>query len=371
MNIERSTSERSVLVPLGERAYRIHLEPHALTRLPAFLSEFLPEADRIAVVTCQSVGSLWGHQVREALASTGLPCTWVELPDGEAAKSLDSLRDIFDALLPAGMTRQSGLIALGGGVVGDIAGYAAASILRGIRFVQIPTTLLAMVDSSVGGKTGINHAAGKNLIGAFHQPTGVVVDPAVLSTLPIEEFRAGFAEVIKYGVIYDADLFAFLEDNLEAIFQRQPQPLLHILERSIAIKAEVVGIDETETGLRAILNYGHTIGHAIEAATHYRQWRHGEAVAMGMVAANRLAALRGMLGAAPDLETRVSTLCHRAGLPTSIPPDLTPEVLLPPMRKDKKVRDSKLRFVLPTRIGSVEIVPGIPEDQVAQAINAF
>jgi len=361
-------AHQRVRVPLGDRAYDIELATGGLSSLGQLVRTALPKVDRLGLVTSVSVDRLHGAHVESALRETGLPVAKIVLPDGEGTKSLAHLGEIFDVMLPAGLTRQSAIVAVGGGVVGDLAGYAAASIMRGIRLLQVPTTLLAMVDSSVGGKTGINHAAGKNLIGAFHQPSAVLIDSDFLATLPIEEFRAGFAEVIKYGVIRDAAFFAFLEENLDAIYRRDPLPLLRILERSVAIKAEVVAADEREESLRAILNYGHTVGHALEAATHYAGYRHGETVAIGMIAANRLAARLGLLKE-PDLEARVEGLCRRAGLPIRLPEHPNVEQLMEPLRKDKKVRDGRVRFVLPRVMGKVEIVSGIEERDVVAAMK--
>jgi 3-dehydroquinate synthase len=277
------------------------------------------------------------------------------IPDGEQYKNLDWANAIYTALLTNGFDRRSLIVALGGGVIGDLAGFAAATYMRGIPFVQVPTTLLAMVDSSVGGKTGVNHPMGKNMIGAFHQPRKVLMDLDVLRTLPKAEFLSGMAEVIKYGVIWDSAFFDYLDSNRDRVLGLDADALTHIVRRSCEIKAEVVGRDEREGGLRAILNFGHTVGHAIEKAENYTM-RHGEAVAIGMVYASRLAHLTGLCDA--SVPERVEKLIASYGLPTSLRTlsrKPTVQELMDTMQIDKKAEGGKVKFVLPKRIGEVAV----------------
>jgi 3-dehydroquinate synthase len=265
---------------------------------------------------------------------------------------------VYNFLLSNNFGRETTILALGGGVVGDIAGFIAATYMRGVRYVQVPTSLLAMVDSSVGGKTGVNHPLGKNMIGAFYQPSIVFVDLACLKTLAKDEFQAGFAEVIKYGVIRDSNLFNFCESKRQSIFELDPEALLHIVKTSCAIKAAVVSADERESGLRAILNFGHTVGHAIESLTNYSQFKHGEAVAVGMVAAGRLAVALGKFDSGQ--QGRLEKLMVRSGLPVRIPSRLDVEDLIDRLRKDKKTLQGRVRFVLPEAIGRVMITDDVP-----------
>jgi 3-dehydroquinate synthase len=272
---------------------------------------------------------------------------------------------LYDYALENGLERQSAVVALGGGVIGDLAGFFAATYMRGVPFIQVPTTLLAQVDSSVGGKVGVNHPKGKNMIGCFYQPRLVFTDVATLRTLPRRELRAGLAEVIKYGVIWDEGFFCFLEKNLEGVFDLDQQVLTKIVRNSCAIKAEIVEKDEREAGLRAILNFGHTVGHAIEAITEYRVYRHGEAVALGMVVAATIAVRRGLL--APELKKRLVSFLERAGLPTGVP--AFGEELLEIMKKDKKVQRGRIRFVLPLALGQVEIFSDIEPEEIMAALS--
>jgi 3-dehydroquinate synthase len=283
------------------------------------------------------------------------------MDDGESAKNLATVEKLARSLVKAGADRQSLLIAVGGGVTGDVAGFVAASYLRGVALIQVPTTVVAQVDSSIGGKTGVNLPEGKNLVGAFYPPRLVLVDPGVLKSLPEREFRGGLAEVIKYGVIADAKLFAFLEANMEAILRRDPAALAHIIRRSIEIKAQVVSRDEKESGLRESLNFGHTFGHALESATHYKRFQHGEAVAWGMMCAALLG--HESIHTPPDSVSRIVALVRRMG-PLPQWPNTAPQVLLEFMRSDKKVRAGKLRFVLTPRIGRAASYDGIPEKVV-------
>ncbi|MGD0622659.1 MAG: 3-dehydroquinate synthase [Thermacetogeniaceae bacterium] len=352
-------------VDLGERSYQILIGFAELDQLGANLRA-LNLANRICLVTNTTVGKLYGGRVKSVLADSGYTVSYYEAPDGEGYKTLQSAAAIYDHMVDAGMERGSAVVALGGGVAGDLAGFVAATYMRGVTLIQVPTTLLAQVDSSVGGKVAVNHPRGKNLIGCFYQPRLVFADLQTLRTLPEREIKAGMAEVIKYGVIWDAKFFAFLEQHLERLLGLAPEVLMEAVRRSCAIKAEIVSRDEYEQGLRGILNFGHTIGHALESLTGYKVYRHGEAVAAGMVAAATVAAHRGMLEAA-DRERLVSLL-RRTGLPVSIPyPDRDILELLP---HDKKVRLGKPRFVLPLQIGKVEICDGIENGEILSALAA-
>ena len=304
----------------------------------------LPRAAQALIVSNTAVAPRYAQRLQRALAPHYGTVSLLELPDGEAHKDWPTLNLIFDRLLAEGCDRHTVLFALGGGVVGDITGFAAACYMRGVPFVQVPTTLLAQVDSSVGGKTAINHPAGKNMVGAFYQPQRVVCDLDTLRTLPERELRAGLAEVIKYGPIADAEFLAWIEANLDALLARDVVALAHAVRRSCEIKAWVVGQDERESGLRAILNFGHTFGHAIESGLGYGQWLHGEAVGCGMVMAADLSVRLGLVPAA--FAERLKTLIERAGLPLRGPASLPPERYLELMRVDKKAQGGEIRFVL-------------------------
>jgi 3-dehydroquinate synthase len=303
----------------------------------------LPPAARAVIVSNARVAGLYGAALRGALERCYASVSIIELPDGEQYKDWVTLNRVFDRLLADGCDRHTTLFALGGGVVGDITGFAAACYMRGVPFVQVPTTLLAQVDSSVGGKTAINHPAGKNMIGAFHQPQRVICDLDTLASLPPRELRAGLAEVIKYGPIADAAFLDWIEQHLDALLAGEPAALAHAVQRSCEIKAAVVGQDERESGLRAILNFGHTFGHAIESGLGYGQWLHGEAVACGMVMASALSARLGLVPQA--FVGRMRGLIERAGLPVR-GPDLGAERYLQLMRVDKKAQAGRIRFVL-------------------------
>ena len=331
---------RSITVELGERSYPIVIGSGLLGG--GFdLSAYVGGPDCL-VVTNETVEPLY----LEALTAdfTGKQVRAISLPDGEAYKTLETVEDILDTLIEGGANRDTTVVALGGGVVGDIAGFAAACYMRGVEFIQVPTTLLAQVDSSVGGKTGVNHASGKNLIGAFHQPRAVLIDTETLQTLPDRELKAGLAEVIKYGAIGDADFFAWLEGNVDALLARDPQALAVAIRRSCELKAGIVAEDERESGRRAILNFGHTFGHAIERCQGYGKWLHGEAVAAGMVMAAQLSSGNIVLA------ERIGNLLERAGLPTR-PPAIDALDLLAAMGMDKKVLQKRLRFVLLRGLG--------------------
>jgi 3-dehydroquinate synthase len=337
---------RTVIVGLGERTYPIHIGEGLLARADLFLPH-LPQR-KVAVVTNNTVASLYLEKFSAALRGAGVEIVSVVLPDGEEHKNWQTLNSIFDALLSNRCERKSTIIALGGGVVGDLAGFAAASYQRGVPFIQVPTTLLAQVDSSVGGKTAINHPLGKNMIGAFYQPSMVLADTSTLGTLPARELSAGLAEVIKYGLIMDLPFFGWLEANIDKLSKRDPSALAYAITRSCENKAAVVAADERESGERSLLNLGHTFGHAIEAGLGFGTWLHGEAVAAGTVLAARLSARMGFL-TADDVE-RIARLFVRAGLPTEAP-SLGQDRYLELMGHDKKVENGRLRLVLLKSLG--------------------
>jgi 3-dehydroquinate synthase len=356
----------TVQVDLGERSYPIRIGEGWIGELGENLVGLIG-GRRCAVVTHPEIRQHWGGKVCDALTGSGFETGVLEIPAGESSKNLATLSAIYDFLVEGRYDRHTAVVALGGGVVGDVAGFAAATFLRGVALVQLPTSLLAMVDSSVGGKTGINHPLGKNLLGAFKQPVFVGVELEFLGTLPAAEFRSGLAEVVKYGMIADAGLFDYLSAQCGAILDHRPEALAHIVTRSCEIKAEVVGQDETEQGLRAILNFGHTFAHAAEALTGYGEIRHGEAVAAGMVAACRLGeAVHGM---ETRVRERLTALLDRMGLPTRLPRRAV-EDYLRVMQSDKKVRSGRLRFVVPTEIGRVELRDDIDEATVQGVLEA-
>jgi len=342
---------RVVKVPLGNRSYAIKIGAGLLSRLGYECAQ-LKLGDRCAIITDTNVGRRYARPALDSLAKAGFSPSLVILSPGEATKNPKSLQVCYDRLADHRLERKSFIVALGGGVVGDLAGLVAATYLRGITFVQVPTTLLAQVDSSVGGKVGVNLKAGKNLVGAFYQPRLVLCDLDTLRSLPEREYRAGLAEVIKYGIIYDAELFTRIERDILKLPRRDVKMLAGIVSRCCEIKAEVVGKDETENGLRAILNFGHTIGHALEAISHYGKYLHGEAISIGQVAAARLS-MRGADLPAHDLQ-RISDLFERVGLPTSIRLNARQrQKLFAAIRLDKKVSGGETKFVLAKRIGKV------------------
>lgn len=356
----------TVHINLQDRSYDILIEPGLLARCAEPIRTVL-QSRRCMVITNDIVKQWYLEPVLASLADAGIDAAPYILPDGEQVKSVGHLESIWHAMLDARLDRHCFVVALGGGVVGDLAGFAAATYMRGIPFVQIPTTLLAQVDSSVGGKTGINLREGKNLIGAFYQPRCVIIDPNVLQTLDIRQLRAGFAEVIKYGMIYDASFFAYLETHLERIVSLELSPVEHSIALSCRIKAQVVEQDERESGLRAILNFGHTVGHALEAITQYGRFVHGEAVAVGMVAACSLA--EQVLGFDRYATQRLIDIVKRSGLPSEIPSDIDNDTIIGYMRRDKKVKDDVIRFVLPDSIGSVRIVSDVPLGVIRDALD--
>jgi 3-dehydroquinate synthase len=357
---------QALRVALGSRAYPIHIGAGLLDDATLYAPHVAGR--HVAVVSNAVVAPLYLERVTRALAAAGARGTLpVVIEDGEQAKGWQTLERVFDQLLAARLGRDCVLAALGGGVVGDLAGFAAAVYQRGVPFIQVPTTLLAQVDSSVGGKTAINHARGKNMVGAFHQPLAVISDVATLDTLPERELRAGIAEVVKHGFILDAGFVGWLEANMGKLIARERAALEHAVRCCCELKAGVVAADERESGLRAILNFGHTFGHAIEAGVGYGEWLHGEAVAAGMVMAAELSARAGTL-ARSDAE-RVRALVARAGLPTA-GPALAPERLLELMQVDKKAAGGRLRFVLLDAIGKARVRGDVDDALVRAAIGA-
>lgn len=354
-------------VKLPQQSYEIEIAAGGLDRLGKRMQPF-NLGKKVLVVSNPEIFQHYGKRAIAALESAGFDVSHHILPAGEQYKHLDSIQGIYDTALENRLERSSTMVALGGGVVGDMTGFAAATWLRGIHFVQVPTSLLAMVDASIGGKTGVNHPKGKNLIGAFYQPRFVLIDPEVLQTLPEREFCAGMAEVIKYGVIWDAQLFENLEaaDRLDRLEYIDAALLADILGRSCQAKADVVSQDEKEAGLRAILNYGHTIGHAVESLTGYTQVLHGEAVGIGMVAASRIAMALGMWDETCD--KRQFTLIEKAGLPTAIPDGVAVEDILDALQTDKKVKAGQVRFVLPTRMGEATVSDRVTSEVIRQVL---
>ena len=352
-------------VDLGERSYPIFIGPGLLGDGVCVRAGL--RGREVLVVSNDTVAPLYLDPLLANLGEDARAGALI-LPDGEQHKTFATLQTIFDALLEQRHSRHTTLVALGGGVVGDMVGFAAACYQRGVDFIQVPTTLLAQVDSSVGGKTAVNHPRGKNMIGAFHQPRRVVIDTTVLATLPAREFAAGLAEIIKYGCIRDAAFFDWLEANMDALLARDAQVLSRAIARSCEIKAEVVAADEREGGLRAILNFGHTFGHAIETHTGYGSWLHGEAVAAGMVLA---ADLSRRLGAVSDADVeRIEALIERAGLPGCAPSDLSTGRFIELMGVDKKVIDGRLRLITLAGLGRAHILDDVPADILAAAIDA-
>lgn len=324
---------------------------------------------KVLLVSNPTIFEYYGERAIDSLKSVGFDISTCILRDGEQYKNLESLQKIYDTALENRIERSSTMVALGGGVIGDMTGFASATWLRGIKFVQVPTTLLAMVDAAIGGKTGVNHPQGKNLIGAFHQPQLVLIDPQILQTLPDREFSAGMAEVIKYGIIWDAELFSRMEecDRLDRFGSTARSMLEYILNRSCQSKADVVSKDEKEAGLRAILNYGHTIGHAVESLTGYSVVNHGEAVAIGMVAAGKIAVELGMWR--EDELQRQNKLIEKANLPTQLPSGIDIEAIIAALQTDKKVKAGKVRFILPIRIGAVEITDQVSADVIRRVLG--
>jgi 3-dehydroquinate synthase len=352
----------SLNVSLGDRSYPIHIGQHLLG-LPELLLPHI-KSKQVCIVSNETVAPLYMQQLEQTLA--GFSVIRVILPDGEEHKTLDTTALIYDSLLEHNFSRSCTLVALGGGVVGDITGFAAATYQRGVRFIQVPTTLLSQVDSSVGGKTGVNRPLGKNMVGAFYQPQCVIIDTATLNTLPDRELKAGLAEVIKYGLINNPGFLGWIEQNLEKLLQRDPDCLRYAVRISCEEKAAIVAEDETESGLRAILNFGHTFGHAIETAMGYGNWLHGEAVATGMLMAADLSMRMGYLGTA-DVK-RVHDLINRAGLPV-LPPSLDEATWVGLMKKDKKAQQGLLRFILLKSVGKAAIADDVPLTSLQQTLH--
>ena len=358
---------RKVKVALDDRSYSIIIGKNLLNRLGAECSR-LKLGHRCAIISDRNVSPHYGRRVQQTLAKAGFKPVLITVPAGETAKRLRTVQACYDQLAAHRLERNSFIVALGGGVVGDLAGFVAATFLRGVEFVQVPTTLLAQVDSSVGGKVGVNLKAGKNLVGAFYQPRLVLCDLDTLKTLPPREYCAGLAEVIKYGIIYDAAFFQQLERDFPKLLKRHAETLAAVVARCCEIKAEIVSLDETESGLRQILNFGHTIGHALEAISGYGKYLHGEAIAIGQVAAANLSTR--LLGFPPrDLE-RIKSLFLRAGLPTDVELNAAQRVrLFAAMLLDKKVKTGEINFVFVRKIGQVEFGHRVPAALIKQALS--
>lgn len=358
----------TIAVNLPQQSYEIKIASDSLDTLGQSMTS-LQLGKKVLLVSNSTIFPHYGERAIASLQASGFNVNTCILPDGESHKTLDEVQKIYSAALQNRLERSSTMVALGGGVIGDMTGFAAATWLRGINFIQVPTTLLSMVDASIGGKTGVNHPQGKNLIGAFHQPRLVLIDPAVLNTLPAREFRAGMAEVIKYGVIWDTQLFSQMEecDRLSSINDIKTNLSHTILNRSCQAKADVVSKDEKEAGLRAILNYGHTIGHAVESLTGYTLVNHGEAVGIGMVAAGKIAVELGMWK--QEETQRQDTLIQKANLPTQLPSGLDIEAIIEALQVDKKVKAGKVRFVLPTEIGVVTVTDEVPTETIRKVLQ--
>ena len=350
-------------VELGSRSYAIHIG--AGTLADANLYRVAPEPTEVLILTGQAIAPLYLEQVRSNFSEQS--CHSLILADNEALKNLTTIEHILTFMLERGFKRGALLVALGGGVIGDMGGFAASCYQRGISYIQVPTTLLAQVDSSVGGKTAVNHRLGKNMIGAFHQPSAVITDTKTLTTLPDRELRAGIAEIIKYGLIRDLPFFEWLETNIAGLLSRKPDTLKKAISLSCKNKAEVVASDEMETGVRATLNFGHTFGHAIETTLGYGTWLHGEAVALGMCMATRLSSEIGLL--TEEAVVRVESLFRRTGLPTTAPPGLSEEAMLKTMRGDKKNIDDEIRLVLLESLGSARVTTRYPREKLIDVIR--
>jgi 3-dehydroquinate synthase len=359
MNVEKVT------VDLGRRSYEILIGKGILPGLGEKLKSF-DFSPTVGVISNPTVFALYGDQVLRSIRGAGFDCFTVLIPDGEEYKDYSWSHYILTELLKRGLDRNSCIVALGGGVIGDITAFAASTYMRGIHFVQVPTTLLAQVDSSVGGKTGVNHYLGKNMIGTFYQPRLVWIDPGTLGTLPPREFLCGIPEVIKYGIIWDEEFFDFMSKRKDGIMGLESETINFIIKRSCEIKAEVVSSDERESGLRAILNFGHTIGHAIETETRYARFLHGEAVGLGMCLESRLSVILGLLDEAQF--ERIRMLIAAYGLPCGLPDDLNKGNLLSHMNRDKKVVAGKMMFVLPEKIGGVLMKRGITSVDIEKAL---
>jgi 3-dehydroquinate synthase len=357
---------KKLIVTLADRSYSITIGSGLFAQFAPFN---LQTGQRVLIVTNSTVAPLYLAQITQMLNQNGVQVDHVILPDGEKYKNLATWETIFTALLEKNHTRKSIIMALGGGVIGDMAGFAAACYQRGIKFVQVPTTLLSQVDSSVGGKTGINHPMGKNMIGAFYQPQAVVIDINCLNTLPSRELSAGLAEVIKYGIILDHPFFTWLENNMDRLLALDPAAMTYCIYRCCELKAQIVAADEHEQNVRALLNLGHTFGHAIETELGYGNWLHGEAVSIGILMASQTAYLLGMMTF--QEVKRIQQLLLKAKLPVTRPKHMPIDNYLPHMLRDKKVLSGALRLVLPSGIGHAEIKEGVPEHLVVEAISSL
>lgn len=355
---------KKLTVKLGERSYPITIGSGLLADKQQY--EFAISSKQVMIVSNDTVAPLYLEQLKQALSNYKLEVCII--PDGEQYKSLESFETLMSALLEGNHSRDTTLIALGGGVIGDLTGFAAACYQRGVPFIQIPTTLLSQVDSSVGGKTAVNHSLGKNMIGAFYQPKMVLIDHSCLKTLDKRQLSAGLAEVIKYGIIYDAEFFTWLENNIQKLLALDPKALTYAIYRCCEIKAEVVALDEKENGIRALLNLGHTFGHAIEAEQGYGNWLHGEAVAVGMIQAAFVAHERGQISASD--KQRISALILAAQLPVKGPENMNYTDFVKHMKRDKKVLNGTMRFVLPDSIGSASVYADVTEDELRKVIAA-
>ena len=351
-------------IDLGERSYDI-LIGRGLRKRAGELLKATFDPSRVVVITHPSINSLYGEEVTKNFVAQGWETDIIEVPEGESSKNLSQAEKLYDHLLELNCDRKSVLVALGGGVIGDLVGFVAATYQRGIPFIQMPTTLLSQVDSSVGGKTAVNHPKGKNMIGAFYQPRLVIADLETLRTLPQKEYRAGLAEIVKYGVIADAKLFEFLETHYKKILNLDFECLSHIIETSCSIKARVVEKDERESHYRMILNFGHTLGHAFEALTQYSRFIHGEAVAIGMVCAAELSHSMGKCS--KEVPNRLKTLLNNLGLPVEMP-ELDSTAVIESLYHDKKTMDHKIKFILVKDIGSIEIVDHMPEAEIQKIL---
>jgi 3-dehydroquinate synthase len=354
-------------VEIGERRYPVSIGEHLLVRVGESLKKHRG-LGKVMVVTNPTIGGLYFEPMRRGLEEEGFAVSMVEVPDGEMYKTLEWANRLYGCFLDNTIDRSSTVLALGGGVIGDLAGFVAATYKRGVPLVQVPTTLLAQVDASIGGKVAVDHPRGKNVIGCFHQPRCVVVSLDTLKTLDERELKAGLAEVIKYGAIKDESLFCFLEEKVKALLSWDMDALMVAVKRSCRIKASVVAGDELDLGTRMILNFGHTIGHALEAATGYGRFRHGEAVAIGMVCASEIGRRMGITP--EETAQRIRVLIEKVGLPT-VAEGIDHEEILSLLRHDKKVHQGKVRFVLTTRIGEVMITDGVPEDVIRTVIKEY
>ena len=362
-------TKEKLLVPLDKNSYEVFIESGILDKIGEELINLgIKNTRKILIISNKEIADLFGKKILDSLSKNNYSARIFIINAGETFKNVNTLNQIYDAAYEYGLERGSLMIALGGGIVGDVTGFAAATWLRGLDFIQIPTTLLSMVDSSVGGKTGVNHPKGKNLIGAFHQPIAVYIDPNTLETLPDREFRAGMAEIIKYGIIKDSKLFEFLENekNQKNILDLNHEDLIKIIKKSVTTKSDIVSLDEKENGIRAILNYGHSFGHVIENLCGYGEYLHGEAISVGMRIAGDIASDIGIWS--KEDSQRQNKLIKDFGLPIKIP-SLKKESILKILMGDKKVKEGKMRFVLPTKIGTVEIFNNIEEKNFINYFN--